>query len=447
MRQKKASRPAELGQMFGRLRQSSASQLFFLTHHIYELSTKETDSKYKSMCTRCQFQIDNNSNYGYCYENYAAMPRMNINFTMLKRIIISLILIHALSPAVFSEARKEKVLIYNLPVIYEKSIIIDEDKKGEQDRHDYYSFIIPHAIAQNLNASGKIEAQKIDGELPLKDIGSDAFYSEMRKIGAEYSARYLIGGRATFKRKKLTIELAVVNVKENDFTGITKETFETGAELKTVITDLTSEIEKILESSIAIAERREKPIEKREEKKEEPAVSPFLKGYRAMENLSFGAKTGRIFIKGSFSKLYDDFFYVSPYLSYGILTWLGVSAGADYLSAENGSKIVRRNSTMLMWGVTINADFSYRFFEHFGVMLSAGFGTSFGRIYLRSSDNPFDGLVKQKYSIDPYLNISASFNLLFRPIELQFGGGYKSAFFKGKPLSLLAVFFGIGYHL
>jgi hypothetical protein len=32
MRQKKASRPAELGQILGKLRQSSASQLFFLTH-------------------------------------------------------------------------------------------------------------------------------------------------------------------------------------------------------------------------------------------------------------------------------------------------------------------------------------------------------------------------------------------------------------------------------
>lgn len=377
--------------------------------------------------------------------------------SMLKRAIISAILIHALSPAGFGETRKEKVLIYNLPLIHEKSIIIDEDKKGEEDRYDYYSFIIPYTIAQNLNASGKIEARKIDSELPLKDIGSDAFYADMRKIGAEYSAKYLIGGRATIKRKKLTIELAVVDLKENDFTAITKETFETGAELKNVIIDLTSDIEKILETSTAITDRRDKhegriekrgeQLEKRKERQEGPAVSPFLKGYRAIENLSFGAKTGHIFVKGSFSKLYDDFEYVSPYLSYGILKWLGVSAGADYLAAENGSKIVKRNSSMLLWGVTINADFSYRLFEHFGVMLSAGFGASIGRIYLNSTDNPFNNLVKQKKSIDPYLNISASFNLLFKPIELQFGGGYKSAFFRGKSLSLLAVFFGIGYHI
>jgi hypothetical protein len=368
---------------------------------------------------------------------------------MLKRAIISAILIHALSPALFAETPKGKVLIYNLPVIHEKSIIIDEEKKEKEDRYDYYSFIIPNAIAQNLNASGNMEVQKIDGELSLKDVGSDAFYSDMRKIGAEYSAQYIIGGRATIKGKKLTIELAVVNIKENDFTGITKETFETGAELKNVINDLTLDIERILETAAA-AERREKRKErpvKREEQKEAPAVSPFLKGYRAMENLSFGVKTGRIFIKGSFSKLYDDFFYMSPYVSYGILKWLGVSAGADYLSAENGTKIVKLNSSMLLWGVTINADLSYRFFEQFGVMLSAGFGASMGRIYLNSSDNPFGSLVKQKKSTDPYLNISASFNLLFKPIELQFGGGYKSAFFKGKNLSLLAVFFGIGYHL
>jgi hypothetical protein len=366
---------------------------------------------------------------------------------MLKRAIISIILIHAFSPAVFAEAPKGKVLIYNLPVIHEKSIIIDEDKKEEEDRYDYYSFIIPNAIAQNLNASGKIEVRKIDGELSLKDIGSDAFYSEMRKIGAEYSAQFIIGGRATIKRKKLTIELAVVNIKQNDFTGVTKETFETGAELKNVINDLTLDIEKILDSAAAVAERREERPVKREEVQEEQVISPFLKGYRAMENLSFGVKTGRIFIKGSFSKIYDDFFYVSPYISYGILKWLGVSVGTDYLSAENGSKIVKRNSSLLMWGATVNADLSYRFFEQFGVMLSAGFGASYGKIYLISSDNPFNSLVKQRKSLDPYLTISASFNLLFRPVELQFGGGYKSAFFRGKSLSLLAVFFGIGYHL
>ena len=69
MRQKKASRPAELGQRFGKLRQSSASQLFFLTHNRYEFSHTKTGSKYKSNLTRCQFQIDNNYNSGYCYEN------------------------------------------------------------------------------------------------------------------------------------------------------------------------------------------------------------------------------------------------------------------------------------------------------------------------------------------------------------------------------------------
>jgi hypothetical protein len=166
-----------------------------------------------------------------------------------------------------------------------------------------------------------------------------------------------------------------------------------------------------------------------------------------MQNLSFGVKAGHFFIKGPFSKIYDDFDYAAPYLSYGIIKWLGVSAEADCLITENGSKIVKTKSSMMLWGVTINADFSYRFFEHFGVRLSTGFGASVGKIYINSTDNPFAGVVSQKKSIDPYLNISASFNLLFNPIEIQFGGGFKSAFFKGKSLSLLAVFFGIGYHL
>ncbi|OHD65546.1 MAG: hypothetical protein A2176_03055 [Spirochaetes bacterium RBG_13_51_14] len=356
---------------------------------------------------------------------------------MLKKIVLYTTLLMVLSSAASAKMQKEKILVCNLAITFEKSIIIDEEKKAEEEQYDYFSFIVPHALAQNLNASGMFEAQKIDRVLPIRNFGSDLFYSEVDELGKQYNTRYIITGRGTVRGRKLTVELALVDIRERNFWAITGESFETGAELKTIISDLTAEIE-----------RKIAPLRKQERKEtKELTESPFMKAYRVMDDFSFGLKTGRFFIKGPFSRIYEDAEYLTPYLSYDILKWLGVSAEADYLAADNGAIIVRNHSSLSFWGVTLNAVFSYHVFQYFGVKLTAGCGASIGKIYLSSTDNPLSGLVKHKQSVDPYLTIAASFILLFRPLELQFGTGYKSAFFKGKSLSLLTVFFGIGYHL
>lgn len=392
---------------------------------------------------------------------------------MQKLSIITALLIFSLPAAAPAETVREKVLIYNLTILHEKSILVARHKKEKEERFDYYSLIIPHTIAKNLNASGKVEAQKIDGELPIKDIGSENFYARMGAIAAEHSAGYLLGGKGTIRGKKLTLELALVDIRKQSFTPITKETFETGAEMRTIITELSADIERQLDISIqearparrdretrpaeeeqkappAETEQETPPAEKAKEKETQPGpppVSPFLKMYRALDGLSFGVKVGSFFIKGPFTKVYEDAEYINPYLRYGILKWLGVSAEFDYLTADNGEITVRKITSLALWGITLNADFTWWLFSHLGLRLSVGSGVSTGRIYLWGSDNPFGGLNKQTKSTDPYLNISASAILQFMPVELHFGGSYKSAFFKGKALSLITVFFGIGYRL
>jgi hypothetical protein len=358
---------------------------------------------------------------------------------MIKNIIISAMLALALSLPAFAEAQKEKVLVYNLEIVREQSIY-DDEEGDNKEQYDYYSFIIPQAITQNLGASGVMESQKMEGILPKGDVDSEAFYVDIRKIGEEHKARYIIGGKGTIVGRKLTIELDVIDLKKREVTIITRESHETGAELRSIISDLTTEIEQKLGMH----------GDDRDREKSRPAPvdnSPFLRFYRAMEGLSFGVKTGRFFIKGPFSSMYEDSDYVGPYLSYGILKWLGVTAEADYIASSHVNEISRYRSTLSLWGITLNADFSYRFFSHFGVKLSGGFGASIGRIDLATSDNPFMSINRRRKSTDPYLNIAASFNLIFKPVELQFGGAYKSAFFKGTSLSLLTIFVGIGYCL
>lgn len=383
---------------------------------------------------------------------------------MQKLSIITALLVFSFSAAGAVSGR-EKVLIFNLEIIHEKSILVDRHGKNKEERYDYYSLIIPHTIAKNLNASGNVEAQKIAGTLPLADIGSDEFYSQMASIAEQHAAGYLLGGKGTIRGKKLTLELALVDPKGKSFTPITKETFETGAEMRGIITELSADIEQKLEAAIREAgppkkgteplpaeEEEARPAPGETEMKKETApgpvpVSPFLAMYRALDGLSFGIMAGSFFIKGSFQKLYGDAEYVSPYIRYGILPWLGVTAQVDYLAATNDTQFVTKHSSLALWGVSLNADFTWWLFSHFGVRLTAGAGVSHGRLYVGSADNPFDGITRTTTSTDPYLNIAASAVMQYRPVELQFGGSYKSAFFTGKVLSLITVFFGIGYHL
>lgn len=366
---------------------------------------------------------------------------------MWKRILISTTLILALSTAASAQMRKDRILIYNISIAYEKSIFVDERRKVIDDQFEHFSQIIPHTITKNLNASGRVEAKKLEGELPIKDIGSDAFYNQMEAVGDRYGAQYIIGGRATVRGRKLSLEFALINIKTRDFIGIITDSFETGAELKSTIGNISANIEQKLGIYQKEALDGIKQRGRREGKQQPIKPSPFLTAYRALSGLSFGVKTGRFFIKGSFSKVYEDSTYYSPYLSYGMLKWLGLTAEADYLTADNGNIIIKQRSSMQLWGLTLNVDFSYMFFTHFGVRFSAGCGASLGKISMTSSENPFIGLNREKKSTDPYLNLAASFNLQFKPVEIHVGGGYKSVFFKGKSLSLITVFFGIGFHL
>jgi hypothetical protein len=352
---------------------------------------------------------------------------------MHKKIIILIFMTLIAIPA-RAQTRAIKVLIYNCAITFEKTILGKTDQKAEEEQYDFYSTIIPTTIARNLSGAGRYEVERIYEFLPLVGMGSGLFYEQMRKIGAAHSAQYIIAGYGTVRGKKLSVELFLINLKGQNLANITGESYETGAELKGIIDELAAGITRNLDS-----------FEKENAKRY--IISPFMKAYRALRGLSFGVKTGRFFIKGRFSNLYEDSEYIAPYLSYDILNWFGISADADYLSASNGRILVLKKSSMLLWGMTLNGNLTYRFFDHFGVSLSAGGGAAVSRIYLYGSDDIFNQISSRRQSVDPYLSVSASFNLIFKPVEVQFGSSYKHAFYKGTPLRLITVFCGIGFHL
>ena len=342
-------------------------------------------------------------------------------------------MIFLLAAAALGQPRKEKVLFYNCSVTFEK-IMKPGAGKAQAEGYDFYSTIIPYTIARNLESTGTYDVHRVDELLPPEGMGSDLFYKRMQKLGTDNSAQYIITGSVTVAGKKLAIDLFVINIGGRDFALISRESMETGAELRNITDEIASDIEKQLDAY------RKTPAKRAEE-------SPFMKSYRVLDNFSFGIRAGKFFIKGPFSHVYENSDLISPYLFYGIVNWFGLSAEADYLSTDNGNKFILNKSSMLLWGVTLNGNFTYWFFTYFGIRLSAGFGASIGRIYLNSSNNPFNGLETKRQSVDPYLNVSASFIVPVKPIELQFGSSYKNDFIKGKRLQLITIFCGIGIHL
>ncbi len=368
---------------------------------------------------------------------------------MLGKTIIPLAIFLIITAAQLSgaEQSKLKVLVYDFTVAFEKGM---ESKTAGEEDYDYYSSIIPLTITKSLLTSGKYDIRKIDGMLSIERAGSSLFFERMRKIGTEYSAQFIVAGNVTVSGEKLAVELAMINIREGNVSNIYGESQETGAELKQIIDDLSGDIEQKLDlyqketERVKEAERRAE--EKRAEKKR-VEVSPFIGAYRALEKLSFGVKAGRFFIKGPFTHRYEDSDYLTPYLAFNITDWLCLSAEADLLKAANGDIFVLKRSSLLFHGLTLNGNFTYWFFTHFGARLSVGAGPSIGRIYLNASDDPFNNLTVKKQSIDPYLNLSASFHIVFKPVELQFGSSYKHAFLKGKDLQLITLFCGIGFRI
>lgn len=395
-------------------------------------------------------------------------------------ICAAMIIFLAASP-LHAGPEKEKVLIYNMNVTYQNPP--DEDRESEKEKeketeeefernkviedvedehggYEYFSFIVPNTLAKNLAARNNYEIQRIQEILPVTAApGSKQFFNEIDRIGKEQKARFIITGTIAVKGKKMELSLQFINVAARTMVPFSKESMETGAELKDIIVDISTDfkekteiIEKDTGRKTLEDTREDTRADKRErqDKKEtwnERYDSPFLKAYAFFGNFSFGVRGGRYFIKGSFSRQYEDSEYISPYLSYHILKWLGVSASSDYITADNGSKFVLRKSTLLLWGSSINMEFTYWIFKFFGVQLSTGGGLSYSMIHLRDQDNPLSALQSRKMSLDPYLNMSASFKLFFRPVEIQFGSAYKSVFYRGKSLDLIAVFFGLGFRL
>lgn len=338
-----------------------------------------------------------------------------------------------------SAVQKERIVIFELSIVYKKSFImgLDNEPEKKDEARDYYAMIIPRTLAKELSGTDDCEVVPVDQPMPLEGFGSDAFYDNMTALVAPYGARYCVGGRVTMQGIKITVELAVIDLKTRDFFAVTRDTYETGAELMKIISDLSKDVR----AKLARYRDAVRPIPPQEK------PSPFLNFYRSLSRLSFGVQGGHLFIKGAFARVYGDGNFISPHLSLDLTPYVGITLQTDFLSAENLSKNILHRSALTLWGSTINADVIVRMAPRFGITLSPGFGVSYGSIYLYNSFNPFQALVYRRHSMDPYLNTAAFLWLRFDPVTMRFGSSFKAVFFKGKPLYLIAAFFGIGYHL
>ena len=171
-----------------------------------------------------------------------------------------------------------------------------------------------------------------------------------------------------------------------------------------------------------------------------------------MNFITFGIETGIINLVGDWSKLYNNTKYISPYILINtsfLLPNTGVSINVDYFATNNDDKDDNISySTYELWGTTVDFHYFLAFSSLFNISFSAGLGAMFSeiKVYTSSSMGPFSYPTGTNKSVDAYLDLSLSFNIQFKPVQLKFGSSYKGIFQKSV-MHTWTIFVGMGYSI
>jgi len=305
-------------------------------------------------------------------------------------------------------------------------------------KYKYYSSILPGTLAKSLQQKGlydiTIKDEKIIVPADIKDIRLKALALENPGID------FIIAGDFKIENDNPTIQLTIYNVAGEYFITITEENVETKALLK----KSTDSLSKKINSSIkGLIEKNRKLL----------APSPFFPLYRALSNTSFGINTGNVFLLGNWGDAYNHTWFVNPFIfiSTGILLeGSGIQLNAEYLSTETRDNYLMNNSLMRIWNTTIDLSYSINFARHFGLSMLIGLGPSFTKItyYDPSAGSGPDRLIMGiNKNTELLIDASLCFNLIFSPVQLEFGSSIKRIFYDKNGINFVTVFAGIRYNI
>lgn len=339
----------------------------------------------------------------------------------------------------------------NAPRPKGKIVIYYFEDQTRNNRARYYSYIIPDALATQIQGSNKYDVQTIP--VTINYVGEreseEVYKNHIRFLsdrGKEFSADYIIVGSYFIEKKRININSQIFNVRDQKIMDIDASSDELGALLFNIIDKITEKINLELDKYYR-------------EKFEAPEVSPYLPLYKSLQGVAFGISYGRAGILGSWGDIYKAADMVMVTIDYDLnkigyfnrfpfLKDCSASVNLDYFSTNTDDKNASQFSYLSVYGLTLNLTYPYRFTPFFSAGVTLGAGAAYSSIYVPfGSGDPFSKPLVEETSVDPLLGASLAVKFLYGPVLITTGIGYRAIFYKDRMMNLALLFFGAGFRL
>jgi hypothetical protein len=331
-----------------------------------------------------------------------------------------------------NDVKKTKLLIYDF-------ITTDnyENVKKKENNYKYYSLVIPQTISKSLKDSSNYEIVRESGPFSIEtDIIDKSekkkYINKLIDLGRQNNSDYIITGNFNVEDKKLTLSLVIFDVRGKQIETVDHVSDELGVKLRTT-TDQLSQIisEKIANLDLLF--------------RESEASSRFNPLNTPLSIITLGVDSGYLYILGEWRSLYEDSFYIAPFIDFNITDYLSISL--KFTAIESNSKDDEANvrSRLKILSSSLSLSYLYRFNSSFAWGLSAGGGASKTTITIDPA-SPFEDSLSEEDSYDPNIDISSYFTYDLSSLTFRTGFLYKRIFYKDEPMDNGVIFAGIGIH-
>lgn len=328
-----------------------------------------------------------------------------------------------------NSSKKLSLIIYNFSTTDNYSNIKEKEKN-----YQYYSLIIPETISKNLNKQNSYKIARETASLSIESnfTNDDEKISYMNKLKQKTNADFIITGTFNVINEKLSIKITILDIKGNEIKIIEHESDELGVRLQNT-TDL-------------ISQRINEDISSLEKMNEERLNgSPFAGLYKPFSLITMGVDSGYFYILGDWGSLYNDSLYLTPFIDFDLFDNFLLSLKFTYIHSDSEDKDTTAYSEIKILSGSISLGYTYKFFDNFGIALTAGGGVTKTTITIEP-DDPFSDPLAEKDSIDPNIDISSYFVYNLSAITFKAGVLYKRIFFKDKSMDTGTIFAGAGIH-
>jgi hypothetical protein len=334
-----------------------------------------------------------------------------------------------------NSSSKSRLLIYNFTTTDNYEDVKKKDRKDKN--YQYYTVVIPETIAKSFKKNGDYEIQRETGPFSIEADFADnkekkKYIQKLRDLGKQSKSDYIITGTYNVTNKKLKIRLTVFDVKGREIRIIDNESDELGARLLAA-TDILSQQ---LNENITGMEKLNQERSNR---------SPFTALYSPLSIITIGVDSGYLYMMGDWSSVYNDAFYISPFIDFDITEDFSLSMKAASIQSDSDDKETSSYSQIRMLSSTISLSYMFRFTDNAGFAVSAGGGITKSTITM-SPGKPFEDSLAEKDSIDPNIDLSSYFVYNLSSFNLRAGVLYKRIFFKDEPMDSGVIFAGAGIH-